>query len=97
MVHLRASRTSALPGVILMLRACSEQSSFVNGPAMQQFVHRSDGRIQMKGANLCMTVGNESGETFSSYDRWRPLYMEKCGLTEPSRSIWKFYIPRLDN
>ena len=82
-----------MPGVVLMMQACIEQSPFASGSALKRFVHRSDGRIQMKGVNLCMTVGNESDETFSPYHRWRPLFMEKCDLTEPSRSIWEFYIP----
>lgn len=84
--------TTALPSAPLMLHVCGKQSPFVNAPAMQKFLHRADGRIQLMGSNLCMTVGNESDQTYSPIHRWRQLYMEKCSLTDPARSTWKFFV-----
>jgi hypothetical protein len=83
---------TALPGSALMMQDCGELSPFINGPEMQRFKHRDDGRIQLVGSDLCMMVGRASAETYSPDHRWRSLSMETCDIAEPARSVWRFSV-----
>lgn len=83
----------ALPGAALMLKGCGEEIPFLNAPKFQTFELLDNGMIRLKGSNLCITVGDESKETFDPTHAWRTLYMERCDDCEPARSTWKFVRP----
>jgi hypothetical protein len=83
----------ALPGAALVPRDCGESSPFLDTDKLQKFRHREDGRVELIGSGLCMTVGRESDSTFSPDHRWRTLYVESCEIAEPARSRWEFVIP----
>ncbi len=83
----------ALPGAALVPRGCGERTPFLDTEGLQKFDHRKDGRIELSGTGLCLTVGYRSDSTFSPDHRWRPLFVESCEKTELSRSKWKFVIP----
>lgn len=83
----------ALPHASLVPRGCGERSPFLIADPLQRFVHRSDGRMELAGSGLCMTVGEHSDSTFEATHRWRPLYLIQCDQTELSRSSWKFERP----
>ena len=84
----------ALPGAALVPRECGEKTPFLDADALQKFHHRKDGRIELAGSGLCLTVGRESDSTFYSDHRWRTLFVESCEDAEPARSRWKFVVPR---
>ncbi|QDF97040.1 hypothetical protein CJ010_11140 [Azoarcus sp. DD4] len=83
----------ALPGAAVVPRECGERSPFMEADALQRFVHRADGRVELAGSGLCLTVGPQSASTFEASHRWRPLYVENCADTEPARSRWRFVVP----
>lgn len=83
----------ALPHASLVPRGCGERSPFLIADPLQRFVHRSDGRMELAGSGLCMTVGEQSDSTFEATHRWRPLYLIQCDQAELSLSNWKFEHP----
>jgi len=86
----------ALPGAALVPRQCGERSPFMEAETLQRFTFHPDGRVELSGSGLCMTVSDQSDSTFEPTYRWRPLYMARCSEVDPSRSQWEFveYIPR---
>lgn len=85
----------ALPGAALVARECGEKTPFLDAEALQKFHHRKDGRVELSGSGLCLTVGRKSDSTFYSDHRWRPLFVESCEDAEPTRSQWRFVVPNL--
>jgi hypothetical protein len=83
----------ALPGAALVPRECGEKTPFLDAERLQKFHHREDGRVELAGSGLCLTVGRKSDSTFSPEHRWRPLFVESCEDAEPTRSRWKFAVP----
>jgi len=83
----------ALPGASLMLRQCGRSTPFFDSARFQTFVHGPDGRLQLKGSDLCLTAGNRSEVTYSPQDRWRTLFVEACTTADPKRSRWEFVQP----
>ena len=83
----------ALPGAALVPRECGENTPFLDAEDLQKFHHLKDGRLELSGTGLCLTVGRKSDSTFSADHRWRPLFVESCETVEPERSIWKFVLP----
>ena len=84
----------ALAGAAVMPRPCGERSPFMEADALQRFVHRPDGRMELKGSGLCLTAGAESDRTFEATHRWRPLFVARCAQTELKLSRWVFQVPR---
>lgn len=84
----------ALPGAAVLPRECGERSPFMEADKLQRFTFHKDGRIELAGADLCLTTGPESDSTFDKTHRWRPLYVERCEKTDPARSRWRFVVPR---
>ena len=80
----------ALPGTALILAGCGENSPFLNTKGLQTFTQHKDGKLELSGTGLCLTVGKESDSTFSPDHRWRPLFVENCEDVVPSRALWKF-------
>lgn len=90
-------RGRSLPGAALMVKPCNgsveqAQMPFV-AASLQQFVHRTDGRIELVESGLCLTVGTVSATTFSPDHRWRALFLQTCQDLEPARSVWKRFRP----
>ena len=84
----------ALAGAAVMPRPCGERSPFMEADALQRFVHRPDGRVELRGSGLCLTVGAESDRTFEATHRWRPLFVAHCAKADPKLSRWVFEVPR---
>lgn len=84
---------SALPAAALMLKRCGEDIPFLNASKFQTFELLENGMVQLKGTDLCITVGDESERTFDATHRWRTLYMERRADCDPARSTWKFVRP----
>ena len=88
---------ASLPGAPVMLRPCAGDIDAGREPfidaALQTFAHREDGRIELSGADLCLTVGTESAPTFSPVHRWRALTLERCGTAPRDRSVWNPFTP----
>ena len=80
----------ALPGTSVIPAGCGENSPFLNTKGLQSFTQHKDGKLELSGTGLCLTVGKESDSTFSPDHRWRPLFVEKCEDVVPARSQWKF-------
>lgn len=85
---------SALAGAAVMPRLCGERSPFLEADYLQRFIHREDGRIELAGSGLCLTVGQTSGPTFEPTHRWRPLFMAQCEEAPLSHTQWYFTIPK---
>lgn len=83
----------ALAGAAVMPRACGERSPFLEAERLQRFIHRADGRIELAGSGLCMTVGDTSDSTFEATHRWRTLFMQACDKAPAPNSQWRFVIP----
>lgn len=84
---------SALAGAAIMPRACGERSPFLEAEHLQHFTFHTDGRIELQGSGLCLTVGNESDSTFDETHRWRTLFMQHCDQAPVTHSRWHFVIP----
>ena len=84
----------ALPGAALVARECGENTPFLNTKGLQDFHSRDDGRLELGATGLCLTVGAESDSTFYTDHRWRPLFVESCEKTDPTRSKWRFVQPK---
>ena len=80
----------ALPGTSLIPAGCGENTPFLNTKGLQTFTQHNDGKLELSGTSLCLTVGKESDSTFSPDHRWRPLFVEKCEDVVPVRSQWEF-------
>ena len=85
----------ALQGASLMLKACGQEIAFLNAPKFQHFEHLENGAVKLKGSNLCISMGDESKETFDPTHAWRTLYMERCDEIDHSRATWKFIKPQM--
>lgn len=85
---------TVLAGAALMPRGCGERSPFLESQHLQHFVHRQDGRIELQGSGLCLTVGAESAATFDASHRWRTLFMQHCEQAPLARSQWRLSQPQ---
>ncbi len=85
--------SAALPGASILLRPCNGSVPFFETSALQGFTLRDDGRLVLKGSELCLTVGMKSATTYSSSDRWRTLFVDDCATAEPALSRWEFVVP----
>lgn len=83
----------ALPGASVLLRGCGEASAFFETAELQRFELHADGRLTLKSTGLCLAVGAESAVTYSSFDRWRALFVENCERVPAARSRWEFVVP----
>jgi hypothetical protein len=80
----------ALPGAAVVPAGCGENTPFLDTKGLQSFTQHKDGKLELTGTDLCLTVGRESDRTFSPDHRWRPLFVERCGEAVPERSQWEF-------
>lgn len=80
----------ALPGAAVVPRECGESSPFMEAEALQRFTFHADGRVELKGSGLCLTVGAESDSTFEATHRWRALFVARCDAATPQLSRWHF-------
>lgn len=80
----------ALPGTAIIPAGCGENTPFLNTKGLQIFTSHKDGKLELSGTGLCLTVGKESDTTFSPDHRWRPLFVERCEDVVPARSQWEF-------
>jgi len=83
----------ALPGTAVLLHKCGESTAFFETSALQQFTLHSDGQLELKQSGLCLAVGLRSAVTYSSSDRWRPLFLDDCAVVEARFSQWQFSLP----
>ena len=86
--------SGALPGASVLLRGCGEATAFFETDRLQQFSHGDDGRLTLKGSDLCLAVGARSATTYSSADRWRALFVDVCGKVDEKRVRWEFAVPK---
>ncbi|KZK86296.1 hypothetical protein PsW64_01549 [Pseudovibrio sp. W64] len=81
-----------LPGAPLMIKHCADEVDIAQYPfvraSLQDFTHRTDGRIELTGTGLCFEVGADSDSTFSEDHRWRTLNLNTCEDIPESRSVW---------
>lgn len=84
----------ALPGASILLRRCNESMPYFETSELQRFTLRDNGRLAIRGSELCLTVGPRSASTYSRSDRWRTLFVDDCNTAEPARSRWEFVLPR---
>lgn len=86
----RAGRT--LPQMPLLVQPCVDPRAPVPRPfahaALQAFDFRSDGRLALRGTDLCVVAGARSDTTFSPLDRWRALLMAACADAPRALSVW---------
>ena len=73
---------SPLPGAAILARECT------NG-ASQAFTMNESGRISMKGAELCLAVGDSSAETPGPSHVWRVLSVERCDAVPAELTTWQ--------
>jgi len=85
---------NAIPNIALMLKKCLVDEPFLSATRFQKFSVNEDQQVQLDDTDLCITVGSESRETYSSEHRWRSLYMQKCAVSQPELSHWKFVQPK---
>ncbi|MEM8794871.1 MAG: hypothetical protein AAGE61_04825 [Pseudomonadota bacterium] len=78
----------ALPGASILLRGCGSGVSFFNAAPLQTFEF-DDGRLRLRGSNLCLAAGEISDRTYSSADRWRVLSVEDCDRVAEALSRWE--------
>jgi hypothetical protein len=83
----------ALPGTSIILRSCDERSSFFQSQPLQRFDLHDDGRLELQGTGLCVSVGDRSDTTYSTADRWRPLFVADCRTASPDLSRWTLVKP----
>lgn len=86
---------NALKGASLMLKPCGQEMPFLNAPKFQHFEHLENGAVKLKDSNLCISMGNESKETFDPTHAWRTLYMEHCDAIDKPRASWAFVKPEM--
>jgi hypothetical protein len=82
--------SKTLPGAPLLLRPCGQSAPFFNAKALQGFTRAQDGRLSLRGTNLCVRVGTISARTYSAADRWRSLYLDICATAPAALSRWEF-------
>ena len=80
----------ALPGVSIILRPCGHEAPFFESSALQAFDIADDGKVMLKGSNLCLAAGSISATTYSARDRWRILTVEDCGAVPTELARWEF-------
>ena len=85
--------STILPNTALILRGCGRNAPFFETAALQGFELRANGRLILKGSNLCLTVGKVSSRTYSPADRWRALYLATCGSVPEKYARWEFVVP----
>lgn len=82
----------ALPGASVVPRRCGESSPFMEAEALQRFTFHQDGKVELKGYGLCLTVSAESDSTFEVTHRWRALFVDRCEKVKPELSRWEFKV-----
>lgn len=80
----------ALPGAAVVPRECGESSPFMEAETLQRFTFHDDGRVELHGSGLCLTVSAESDSTFEVTHRWRALFVARCDAVTPQLSRWHF-------
>ena len=76
------------PGAEVFLKQCGSTN-------LQRFSFRSDGRIQLAGSEVCLTVADEDGTpTGGPSHLRRDLMLESCSTAAESLSTWK--VPQPD-
>ena len=78
----------ALAGAAVVPRRCGERSPFMEAEALQRFTFHADGQVELKGAGLCLTAGEESDSTFEPTHRWRALFVQHCQKASPALAQW---------
>lgn len=78
-----------LPGSPVILRECGVEESLLPAASLQSFSRDLQNRLQLRGTDLCLTVGPDVARTFSRNDRWRTLTMETCGGVPIQRQAWR--------
>lgn len=84
----------ALAGAAVLARPCDEESPFMRAEALQKFTLHGDGKLELKGTNLCLSAGSESDSTFEATHRWRSLFVTQCEQAKPELSQWYFTVPK---
>ena len=80
----------ALAGVSILLRPCGHRAPFFESGPLQAFDFENDGRVQLRGSDLCLAVGATSAVTYSAEDRWRTLTVEECAQVPANLARWEF-------
>lgn len=83
----------ALPGASLMLKPCGHEAPFLVAENFQHFDHLPDGRVQLRGTSLCVTMGDVSEVTFDITHAWRTLAVQRCEESDLALSTWYFINP----
>ncbi|MEM8689088.1 MAG: hypothetical protein AAGF81_17295 [Pseudomonadota bacterium] len=86
--------SGALPGASVLLQGCGEATPFFETDKLQRFSLEKDGRLMLKGSDLCLAVGTRSATTYSSADVWRALFVDACDTADDQRVRWEFVVPR---
>lgn len=85
--------SAALAGAALLLRPCGGSAPFFDTAGLQRFTLAANGQLSLRGSTLCIMAGAESARTLSAGDRWRTLFLAKCGTAPKARSRWEFVTP----
>lgn len=80
---------TVLPGTSVLLRPCDYRAPFFDTTDLQKFDYLKNGQLQLRGYDLCLTVGDRSSRTYSPHDRWRVLSLQICAGNELNRSSWE--------
>ncbi|MEM9602778.1 MAG: hypothetical protein AAGA11_07940 [Pseudomonadota bacterium] len=80
---------TVLPGTAVLLRPCGHQSAFFDASRLQRFDWQSNGQLRLRGFDVCLSVGEDSAETFSPADRWRVLLLARCTEVPLRLSAWE--------
>lgn len=78
----------ALPGSALLLRPCGALEPFLPTAELQRWDLDRDGRMILRGSDLCLVVGPQSARTFGARDSWRAHFMADCGTVPAPRTRW---------
>jgi len=80
---------TVLPGTSILLRPCNFRTAFFDTPELQKYNHLKNGQLQLRGQDLCLSVGEQSSHTYSPSDRWRVLSLQLCTEIDLSYSSWE--------
>jgi hypothetical protein len=83
------NRTS-LAGAALILMKCGVNTPFFTVIGLQTWDLSDDGRVKLRGSDLCLAAGPTSSTTFSRFDKWRSLSMQPCDGTPLNLIRWQF-------
>jgi len=80
---------TVLPGTSILLRPCDFRTAFFDTSELQKYNYLENGQLQLRGHDLCLSVGEQSSHTYSPSDRWRVLSLQPCTEIELSYSSWE--------